>query len=160
VKPEIVTSTPLNIVGIAVRTTNEEGKSAEDIGKLWHQFFTQNISALVASPINPEILYAVYTDYDDKAKSSNALEGHYTTVLGVQAPYIADLPPGFVQITIPVMKCAKFHLHGPVPEVVVELWGLIWSGYFDFKRSFTTDFQIHHPGTPEQGEVDVLIAVE
>lgn len=159
-KPEIVASSPLNIIGIAVRTTNTEGKSAQDIGALWQQFFVQQVPTLIPSPINPEIIYAVYTDYDEQAKKTNALEGQYTTILGVQAPYVADLPPGLVQVAIPAAKCAKFHLHGPVPEVVVELWGLIWSNYFDFKRSFTTDYQVHYPSSGEQGEVDVLVAVE
>ena len=43
--------TNFNIIGISVETTNENGKSVEDIGKLWEQFYSEGISDKIPNKI-------------------------------------------------------------------------------------------------------------
>ena len=50
------------IIGISTRTTNENNQSQQDLGKLWGQFFADNIIAKIPNKISNHIL-AVYTDY-------------------------------------------------------------------------------------------------
>lgn len=50
------------IIGISIETTNENGKSSEDLGKLWEQFYSENIPNLINNKEGDEI-YSIYTDY-------------------------------------------------------------------------------------------------
>ena len=52
----------LKIIGIEIRTSNENGVAIEDLGKLWGQFFSENIASKIPNKISDNI-YAVYTDY-------------------------------------------------------------------------------------------------
>jgi len=58
----MMTLNKFNIIGISVRTTNQNNKSAEDIGKLWEQFYRENLSAKIPNKTSNNI-YAIYTDY-------------------------------------------------------------------------------------------------
>ncbi len=58
------------IIGISVETTNENGKSAMDLGELWERFYAENIMAQVLNKEGEDI-YAIYTDYEsDTAKNT------------------------------------------------------------------------------------------
>ncbi|MCD4771860.1 MAG: hypothetical protein K8R41_00585 [Bacteroidales bacterium] len=35
------------IIGISTETTNENGKSAKDLGKLWGRFYSENIRLIL-----------------------------------------------------------------------------------------------------------------
>ena len=65
----------MKVIGISVRTTNENWQSAQDIGALWEQFYTENIFDKIPYKISNDIL-AIYTDY-----KSNYQE-EYTTIIG------------------------------------------------------------------------------
>ncbi|MDR6300813.1 putative transcriptional regulator YdeE [Mesonia maritima] len=43
------------IIGIETETTNENGKSAEDLGKLWEQFYGENVPNKIPNKISDEI---------------------------------------------------------------------------------------------------------
>ena len=150
----------LNIIGIAVLTTNVGGQSGQDIGALWQNFFANNMAAKIPGAIHPEIQYMIYMDYDEQAQQTNALQGKYRTILGVQAPHTDKLPAGMVQVQIPAHKYEKFALEGPVPQVVVDLWMKVWSGQLKLNRAFAPDYQVHYPAKDGHGKVDVFISVK
>ena len=50
------------IIGISVRTTNENGQSSKDIPFLWNKFFEENILEQIPNKIGKDI-YCVYTDF-------------------------------------------------------------------------------------------------
>lgn len=52
-----------HIIGISVRTINENGQSAKDIEALWGKFWGEGISKQIPNKISDDI-YAVYTDYE------------------------------------------------------------------------------------------------
>ena len=52
-----------NVIGISVRTTNENGQSAKDIEALWVKFWGEEIQKQIPNKVNDDI-YAVYTDYE------------------------------------------------------------------------------------------------
>ena len=70
-----VTVEPFNLIGISVRTTNEEGKAAIDIAKLWQRFYAEKIMSQIPHKSNNEII-TLYTDY----KGNYAQP--YTAVIG------------------------------------------------------------------------------
>lgn len=63
-----------NIIGLAVRTTNANGQSAEDLGKLWGQFMSE-VAFKIPNAISEEII-AIYTDYESD------YQGSYTAIMG------------------------------------------------------------------------------
>lgn len=53
----------LKIIGIATQTSNNDSQAIDDLGKLWHQFFDENIMTKIPNTISSNI-YSVYTDYE------------------------------------------------------------------------------------------------
>jgi len=50
--------TPINefkIIGIAVKTTNKDNQSAQDIGKLWQQFYVENLFDKIPKKLSNDI---------------------------------------------------------------------------------------------------------
>ncbi|MEM1220796.1 MAG: WYL domain-containing protein, partial [Bacteroidota bacterium] len=54
---------PFLFAGIGVRTSNQAGKAAQDIGALWQRFLGEQIATKIPNVIDPTVL-TVYTDYD------------------------------------------------------------------------------------------------
>lgn len=52
----------IKIIGIEVRTTNENGQALEDLDRLWGRFFSEKIAEKIPNKIRNDI-YAVYTNY-------------------------------------------------------------------------------------------------
>jgi predicted transcriptional regulator YdeE len=53
---------PFKIIGIAVHSTNQDGKSIKDLGDLWSRFYSETIMSKIPNKID-ETIYAIYTDY-------------------------------------------------------------------------------------------------
>jgi len=51
------------IIGISVRTTNENGQAKKDIEKLWGEFMSENMLKKIPN-VTDETIYAIYTDYE------------------------------------------------------------------------------------------------
>ena len=66
---------PFQIIGISVRTTNQNGQAASDIGSLWKNFLPQGIAQKIFAKLSEEI-FSVYLNYEhDYTKP-------YDTILG------------------------------------------------------------------------------
>src|SRR5690606_1631514 len=64
------------VIGISIRTINENGQSAKDIETLWGKFWGEEIQKQIPNKVNDNI-YAVYTDYETD------FTGPYTTIIGL-----------------------------------------------------------------------------
>jgi predicted transcriptional regulator YdeE len=51
------------VIGISVRTTNENRQATKDIPFLWKKFFEENISSKIPNKLSDD-LYCVYTHYE------------------------------------------------------------------------------------------------
>ncbi|MDO6743219.1 GyrI-like domain-containing protein [Tenacibaculum soleae] len=141
------------IIGIAVRTTNENNQAAKDIGTLWNTFMTEGILEKIPNKITSEI-YSIYTDYESDYTKP------YTTILGCRVNNIDEVPEGFVAITIEASSYKKFTAKGDLTKgAVYEKWNTIWNT--DLDRSYTADFEIYGEAAqnPLNAEVDIFIAV-
>ena len=107
------------IVGIAVRTTNQNAKSAKDIMELWQRFYSENISSLIPNKIDEDI-YAVYTDY----KSDYTAD--YTTLLGYRVNSIDNLPEGLEGREFDGGNYLEIKAKGTRPLSVFNTWQEIW----------------------------------
>ncbi len=65
------------IIGIETETTNENGESAEEMGKLWQRFYSENIPNQIPNKAGNEV-YSIYTDYETD------YTGKYTSIIGLK----------------------------------------------------------------------------
>ncbi|WP_316793894.1 GyrI-like domain-containing protein [Pedobacter frigoris] len=149
-----ITIKPINIIGIAVRTTNENGQSAADIPLLWNRFFTENIAARIPGKISEEV-YSIYTDYElDYTKP-------YTTIIGCRVEQLTDIPEGLIGKVIGGGSYTTFVAKGKLSDqIVFTEWQKIWNT--DLPRAYTSDFEIYGAGAqnPDQAEVEIFVGVK
>jgi predicted transcriptional regulator YdeE len=143
-----------NIIGIPVKTTNENGQAMQDLGQLWSRFYGDSIIGQIPGRISDEV-YSVYTDYESD------YTGAYTTIIGCRVRSLADIPDGMAGKEIEGGKYVRFTCKGKMPEVVATQWKEIWSREQELKRKYTTDFEVYGPKShnPENAEVDIYIAI-
>jgi predicted transcriptional regulator YdeE len=125
---------PFSVIGIAVKTTNENGQSGIDIPALWNKFMTERVLERIPNKIN-NTLYCVYTDYEkDHTKP-------YTTVLGCKVESLESIPDGMTGKTIEggnyILHIAKGNL---LQGLVFNEWVKIWNS--NIERSYTADFEV------------------
>ncbi len=141
------------VVGISVRTTNENGKAMQDIPALWQQFMEGNILEKLTNKVSNEI-YAVYTDYEkDHTKP-------YTMILGCRVENLNDIPEGMIGKKVEETNYNKFVAKGDLTKgAVVNEWMKIWNS--DIDRAFTSDFEVYGEKSqnPTNGEVEIFIAL-
>ena len=142
-----------HIIGIAVRTTNQNGQSGKDIGELWGRFFAENILERIPNKLSSTI-YGVYTDYEGDYMKP------YTAIVGCKVANLDRVPEGMVGKTIPRGKFVQFTAKGNLKEgVVFSEWLKIWGMPLD--RKYSADFEVYgeKAQNPEHAEVDIFIAL-
>ncbi|MCA6068076.1 GyrI-like domain-containing protein [Chryseobacterium sp. RG1] len=145
---------PFKVIGISVRTTNENEQAGKDIPVLWEKLMNENILSNIPNTIDNTI-YSIYTDYEkDHTKP-------YTTVLGCKVESLDFIPEGMVGYSFDGGKYVKFTATGDLSKnLVINEWLKIWK--MDVGRIFTADFEIYgeKAQNPTDAEVDILIAVK
>ena len=143
-----------NVIGISVRTTNENGKSGEDIPALWNKFMSEEIQRKIPNKVSEDI-FCIYTDYEkDHTKP-------YTTILGCKVESLDVVPENMIGKTIESANYEELIAKGNLAEgLVYNKWLEIWNS--DLDRSFTADFEVYGEKTqnPENAEVDIYIALQ
>ncbi|MBA3682782.1 MAG: effector binding domain-containing protein [Bacteroidetes bacterium] len=143
-----------NLIGISVRTTNENGQAAKDIPLLWSKFFSENIPEKIVNKTSSDI-YCIYTDY---------VKDHtqpYTTILGFKVENLDNIPKGMIGKPISAGNYTPFIAQGKITDgIVYNEWLKIWNAPID--RAFTADFEIYGQRSqdPENAEVEILIALK
>lgn len=146
------TIAPFKMIGIAIRTTNENGQASIDIPKLWERFFSENLSAQIPDKAADDI-YSVYTDYElDYTKP-------YTVILGYRVNSLEVVPEGFTGKSFEGGTYTKFTAKGKLADgMVYEEWTKIWNS--ELPRIYTADFEVYGTKSQvEQAEVDIFIAL-
>lgn len=142
------------VIGIAIRTTNENGQSSKDLETLWGKFWGEEIQQQIPNKVNEDI-YAVYTEY------ASDFRGPYTAIIGASVRSLDHIPPGFVGITVESGVYQKFVSKGKMPQAVFNTWLAIWADK-TLKRTYQVDFTVHgkkyYDG--DQAEVETFISVK
>lgn len=143
-----------NVIGISVRTTNENGQSSKDIPALWNTFISESISEKIPNKISQDII-CIYTDYEkDHTKP-------YTAILGCVVDNFNLVPEKMIGITIEDSNYANFAPKGNLSEgIVYNEWLKIWES--NLERTFTSDFEVYgeKAQNTENAEVDIYIAIK
>jgi len=141
------------VVGISVRTTNQNSQSEKDIGSLWQRFTDGNMAAQINDRISEDI-YCVYTEYESDHTD------FYTAILGCKIKTSgSELSPGFVKVNMPAGSYRIYKPEGKFPENVANAWREIWQT--NIPRQYTADFDLYKAGAAsfEKTEVEIYLAV-
>ncbi|WP_268849360.1 GyrI-like domain-containing protein [Flavobacterium aestivum] len=142
------------VIGISVRTTNENGQAGQDIPALWNKFMAEGITEKIPNKFD-DTLFCVYTDYEkDHTKP-------YTTILGCKVENLSNIPNGMVGKTFEEAEYEKFVAKGDIFQgMVFDEWTKIWNS--DLDRTYTADFEVYgeKAQNPKNAEVDIFIAVK
>ncbi len=152
-KYEIVELEEKIVEGIEVKTTNENGKSIQDIANMWQTFFMQGIYDKIENKVNGKTI-GLYTDYEkDYTKPYNFVA---CTEVSENSK---DVENRVVKV-IPKGKYAKFVIHGDVQNAVGQAWQEIWK--MDLNRKYTCDFEEYQNNSNDMQnqEIHIYIAVE
>ncbi|WMX16663.1 GyrI-like domain-containing protein [Aureispira sp. CCB-E] len=147
------TIAPFQIIGIAVRTSNQENQAAKDIPALWNRFISENIMEKIPNRTGLEV-YSIYTNYEGDHTQP------YDTILGCKVSTLGEIPEGMIGQAFEGGKMAKFTSKGNLDDnIIYQTWLEIWNT--DLDRKFTADFEIHGPKSMDRAnaEVDILVAI-
>lgn len=145
----------IKIIGIEVRTTNENGQALEDLGKLWRRFFSEKIAEKIPNEISKDI-YAVYTDYESNYK------GKYTTIVGMEVDSLDSIPEGMIGREFSAQKSEKFIAKGELHKAIGEKWMEIWEKDEVLNRSYLHDYEVYGEKAqdPSNAEIEIFIGVK
>ena len=142
------------VIGISVRTTNENGQSTKDIGELWGRFMSEGILDKIPNKIDNTI-YSIYTEYEGDHTQP------YITILGCKVENFDSIPEGMAANTLDGGTYAKFVSKGDLTQGAVFMeWSKIWE--MDLERTYTADFEVYgeKAQNPTDAEVDIFVAIK
>jgi predicted transcriptional regulator YdeE len=151
----MTTISDFKIIGISVRTTNQNNQSAKDIGKLWEQFYADNFFDKIPNKVGNDI-YTIYTDY-----KSDFTED-YTTIIGLQVNSLDTIPEGLTGRQFPADNFVKFIAKGQMPKSVLDTWANIWEQDKELNRRYSYDFEVYGDKSKngENSEIEIYIAIK
>lgn len=145
---------PFKIIGIAIRTTNENGQAAQDIAQLWGKFMGEQILAKIPNKVDNTI-YSLYTDYEGDHNKP------YTTIIGCEVETLEAIPTGMIGKSIAGGNYVKTTTRGNLNEgIVVKQWTKIWE--MDLDRAYVADFEVfgEKAQNPEDAEIEFLVGIK
>jgi len=145
----------LKIIGIATETTNQDGRSAQEIGRLWERFYAENIMRRILDRAGDEV-YAIYTDYESD------YTGKYTIIIGLKVNSLNHVPMGLVGREFEPIPFRQFTAKGPMPGAVVEAWKEIWKNDKELNRSYQYDYEVYGAACQngENSVVDIFVGIK
>lgn len=151
---EKINMEPFQVIGISVRTTNENNQAVTEIADLWGKFMNENVLEAIPNKIDNTV-YSIYTDYEsDHTKP-------YSVVLGCKVENLDEIPDGMTGKIIEGGNYVKLSAKGNLTEgLIVNKWIEIWG--MGLKRVFTADYEVfgEKAQNPADAEIDFLIAVK
>ena len=150
----IVKLESFSVIGIKVRTTNENEQAAKDIVALWNTFMSQNCIDKIPNKVSTAV-FSIYTNYESDYTKP------YDTILGCKVSSVDEVPNGMVAHTVNSSVYKKCIAKGDLSKnVVYNKWLEIWEAKED--RLYTSDFEIYGEAAsnPENAEVPIYVAVK
>lgn len=145
---------PFKIIGISIRTTNENGQASQEIAELWQRFMSENVISKIPNKIDNAI-YSLYTEYEsDHTKP-------YTAILGCKVENLDNVPNGMVGKSFDGGTYSKTTAKGDLIQgLVVNQWSKIFEMELD--RTYDADFEIFGEKTqnPADAEVEFYVGIK
>ncbi len=146
---------PFYVAGVATTTTNENGKSATDMGELWGKFYSDQVSNTVPDKVS-DAIYVVYTEYESD------YTGHYLAIVGHKVKSLENLPEGVIGIEVSGGNYQKHIAKGGLPQAVVDTWKEIWNNDAQLNRAYDIDFEVYgeKANLGADSEVEIYLSVK
>lgn len=145
---------PFKLIGISLRTTNENNQAAKEIAELWQRFMRDGIMDKIPNKVDNTI-YSLYTDYEsDHTKP-------YTTILGCKVANLDEIPEGMTGKSFAGGSYVKTVAKGDLMNgLIVDHWSEIFD--MGLNRAFTVDFEAYgeKAQNPNDAEVDFYVAIK
>jgi len=145
---------PFKIIGISIRTTNENGQASQEIAELWQRFMSENVISKIPNKIDNAV-YSLYTEYEsDHTKP-------YTTILGCKVENLDNVPNGMVGKSFDGGTYSKTTAKGDLTQgLVVNQWSKIFEMELD--RTYDADFEIfgEKAQNPADAEVEFYVGIK
>jgi len=145
---------PFQLIGISVKTINENGQAANEIAEMWGKFLHENLLDAIPNKIDNTV-YSLYTDYEGDHTQP------YTVMLGCRVKHLHDIPEGMVGKAFDGGNYVKTTAKGDLTNgLIVNEWSKIWE--MDLERMYTADFEAfgEKAQNPADAEVEFFIAVK
>ncbi|MCH2083609.1 MAG: WYL domain-containing protein [Saprospiraceae bacterium] len=145
---------PFNLIGIAIRTTNENGQAEKEIAGLWNTFLAENTVEQIPNKIDPTI-YSLYTDYEDDHTKP------YTAILGCKVSTLDNIPQHMIGKSFEGGDYIKTSVKGDLMQgLILKEWSRIFT--LDMDRNFEADFEVfgEKAQNPSNAEVDFYVGVK
>ena len=139
------------IIGIELKTTNDNGAAFQAIPLQWARFFEEAILAKIPNKVSDDI-YGIYTEFQHEGENNN---GTYTFIIGAEVSSIDEMSESFVSTILPKSSYQIFDVAAGHPEMVGEKWQEIWGHAFTNKRTFISDFELYKAN----GEIEIYIGI-
>ncbi len=152
-KYEIVELEKKVVSGIKIKTTNQDGKAMQDIGRAWQKLFADGIYEKIQNKVNNKTI-GLYTEYEGDFTKP------YTFIAGAEVSKEAEINQETESVIIPKGKYAKFVIMGDVQNSVGQAWQEIWN--MDLKRKYTCDFEEYQNNSEDmqKQEIHIYIGLE
>ena len=144
---------PFHIIGISIRTTNENGQASKEIAELWSKLMSENIQEKIPNKVDQEI-YSLYTDYESDYTKP------YTAILGCKVENLNTIPNGMVGKSVDGGTYLKITAKGDLMQgLIVNQWSEIFKMELD--RTYDADFEIfgEKAQNPSAAEVDFYVGI-
>ncbi len=150
---EKLTIEKFSIVGLAIRTTNENGQAARDIPALWKRFMEERVADYIPDKAD-NALYCIYTDYEKDHTRP------YTTILGCKVQNLNIIPEGMTGRTFEEGEYVRYVAEGDLSQgSVYHEWVRIWNS--DVPRAYAADFEVYEEKALQTGNaaVDIFVSI-
>ncbi len=145
---------PFKVIGISVKTTNENGEANTTIAQLWEKFMKDGVLNLIPNKVDHTV-YSLYTEYEGDHMQP------YTAVLGCKVDHLEEIPEGLVGYSFEGGNYVKTSAKGDLMQgLIVNHWAKIWE--MDLDRTYTTDFEVfgENAQNPSDAEIDFYVCVK
>lgn len=143
----------VHVIGIAVRTSNLQGKADKDIPALWQTFLETSVADKLLNRVGNET-YCVYTEYESDHNAP------YTVLIGCPVSNLDTVPEGMKGIVIREGDYEKFVAKGNIMQGAIwQEWQNIWQS--NIERTYHTDYEVYDERSenPQDAEVDIFVGV-
>jgi len=145
---------PFKLIGISIRTTNENGQAAKEIAELWGKFMNENTLSAIPNKVDSTV-YSLYTDYEGDHTQP------YTAILGCKVESLKSIPDGMIGKSFDERNYVKTTAKGDLMKgLVIDHWAKIFE--MDLDRTYIADFEVfgEKAQNPSDAEVDFYVGVK
>lgn len=145
---------PIDVIGVELRTTNDNCRAFEDIPPFWESFMKNNMVTKIPNKQSDDV-YAIYTNFENQGKNN---KGMYSLIIGCAVKTGTKNSEGFAKVKIPTGQYRIFPVPKSRPDKVGEVWQDIWAIPDSEKKNwrFECEFERYHPS----GDIDIYIGLK